>query len=209
MKRILPIILVLFLFFFFYYFYNITEKKENNLLFVGDSVLNNEFYSKIGNTCYVNSDYRSIDVLNILKYNEEIDCNGRVSLHRLLNNSNILTISIGYNDILANINDDTRLFYSELSDIIKNINNILDIISKYDFDIVLFLGFYKMNEKKSDYINYLNYNMRKILRKYNYEYVDLNSFINEYSGNESNKNTLSDTDYCKLNKILVEKYKKY
>ena len=202
MKKILAILLIPFLFFVCYLIYILTDKHSKSYLFMGDGLL--KYFSEMGNTCYVDDDYRINDLLSILKHND-INCN--ISLHLLLNRSNFLTISIGNNDIMSDLVDDKDIFYSELNEYLNKLRELLDIISNYDFNKVFFLGFYKFDNKNSDYVHYLNYNVRKIVNKYGYEFIDINTQISPFMIKNNGNYMLNDMGYFKLNKILVEKYK--
>ena len=58
---------------------------------------------------------------------------------------------------------------------------------------------------------YLNYKMKKITNKYNYEYLELNNILkNNPNLLEKNNNfELNDHGYNEISKIIVEKLKKY
>ncbi len=187
MKRILTILLILFLFLSSFLIYKKTEKKNNYLLFIGDRLIKDNFYYKAGNTCFVNEDYRVIDLINILKYNEELVCNGRkTSLHYLLNKADIVVISIGINDIYSNYYDDSKLFYYELSETINNINILLSYINKYDYKDVILLDYFNKFDNNEDFVLYLDYNIRKIISKYGFKYEKIDDFISNYSVKTNN-----------------------
>ena len=89
------IILILFLFLSCYLIYNLTEDKTVSYLALGESIAdnpyfqNNELINEYNNN-YINEDYRIIDLINIIKYNETTDKD--ISIHRLLKNSDILIL---------------------------------------------------------------------------------------------------------------------
>ena len=205
------IILILFLFLSCYLIYNVTEDKNLSYIVIGDRIADNP-YLKNYNNDYINENYRIIDLINILKYNQELEVKDkRISIHRLLKNSNILIISIGMNDIYYKLNYDTKNIYTYMNEMINNIEKLLSEIDRYNYEKVLFLGYYNITNENDDIFTYLNYKAKKIVDKYNYKYIDLNNILKnnpKYYQNNNNFN-LNTQGYNEINKIIVEKLKKY
>ena len=177
------IILVLFLFLSCYLIYNITEDKSISCLVIGDTIADNPYLKQNEiinkyNNYYINQDYRIIDLINTIKYNEEININNKnISIHRLLKNSDILIISIGMNDIYYKINDDTKNIYTYMNDMVNNMEILLEEINKYNYKQVIVLGYYNITNKHNDLFTYLNYKIKKIVEKYNYTYIETDKII--------------------------------
>ena len=209
------IILILFLFLSCYLIYNLTEDKGESYLVIGDLVADNPYLknnnSKYNNT-YINENYRIIDLLNIIEYNQEIKVNNKnISIHRLLKNNDILIISVGMNDIYYKLNSDIKNIYTYINDMINNMELLLSEIDKYNYQKVFVLGYYNITNKHTDIFTYLNYKMKKITDKYSYEYIELNNILgnNQNFYQKSNNFNLNDQGYSEINKIIVEKLKKY
>ena len=209
------IILILFLFLSCYLIYNLTEDKNLSYLVIGDTIADNPYIEntvKEYNNNYINEEYRIIDLINILKYNQEITINkNKVSIHRLLKNADILIISIGMNDIYYKLNSDTKNIYTYLNDMINNMKVLLSQIDKYNYEKVLVLGYYNNKNENNDIFTYLNYKMKAVIQDYNYEYIELNNNL-QNNPNFYQKNTnfyLNKEGYNEINKIIVEKLKKY
>ena len=209
------IILILFLFLSCYLIYNLTEDKQDSYLVIGDLVADNPYLknnnSKYNNT-YINENYRIIDLLNTIKYNQEIKVNDKsISIHRLLKNSDILIISIGMNDIYYKLNSDIKNIYTYINDMVNNMDLLLSEINSYNYQKVFVLGYYNITNKHNDIFTYLNYKMKKITNEYNYEYIELNNILgnNQNFYQKSNNFNLNDQGYNEINKIIVEKLKKY
>ena len=211
------IILILFLFLSCYLIYNLTEEKSLSCLVLGDTIADNiylkdnEIITSYNNN-YINKDYRIIDLINIIKYNEEIKVNNKnISIHRLMKNTDILILSIGMNDIYYKINNDTKNIYTYMNDMINNMEILLEEINKYSYKKVIILGYYNITNKHNDLFTYLNYKIKKITNKYNYEYLELNNIIKNNT-NLLEKNTnfeLNNQGYNEISKIIVEKLKNY
>jgi len=211
------IILILFLFLSCYLIYNLTEEKETSCLVIGDIIAdnmyikNNKLITEYNNN-YIDEDYRIVDLINIIKYNEEIKINNKtVSIHRLMKNADILIISIGMNDIYSKLNNDTKDIYSSINEIVNNMEILLDEINNYNYKKVFILGYYNISNKNNDLFTYLNYKIKKITHKYNYEYLELNNILknNPNYFKKSNNYYLNNQGYYEISKIIVENLKKY
>ena len=141
------VILILFLFLSCYLIYNLTEEKKLSCLVIGDKIADNKYLrdstiiTEYNNT-YINQDYRIIDLINIIKYNEEIEINNKnISIHRLLKNTDILIISIGMNDIYYKLNNDTINIYTHINNMVNNMETLLSEINKYNYIICIITFF--------------------------------------------------------------------
>ena len=209
------IILVLFLFLSCYIIYNKTEDKSLSCLVIGDKIADNPYIKQNEtinkyNNYYINQDYRIIDLINTIKYNEEITINNKnISIHRLLKNSDILIISIGMNDIYYKLNDDTKNIYTYMNDMVNNMEVLLDEINKYNYKQVLILEYYNITNKHNDLFTYLNYKIKRVVNKYNYTYIETDTIIkNNPDFLKNNQNYyLNHKGYNEFSKIIVEKIK--
>ena len=194
MKKMLFIIII-FVVTFYIYFLNINKKTYylslgdylsygiNNLKKVENSYSNNLFNlykSNLEN--YVNystiDDYRVMDLVNDINYNKNVNYkNKNYKLQNLLIKSNIITISIGMNDLIymrENID------YEYVDALLYDIENLLGIIRKYNKDKVYFLGFYNIINNEN-IIKYANKKLSSICEKNNIYFIDisnLNTYIN-------------------------------
>ena len=211
------IILILFLFLSCYFIYNLTEESSLSILALGDPISDNKYLKENNlvteyNNSYINKDYRIIDILNTIKYNEEIKVNDKtVSIHRLMKNTDILILSVGMNDIYYKLNNDTKDIYTYINDMVNNMEILLSEIDRYNYKKVFILGYYNITNKNNDLFTYLNYKMKRITKNYNYEYIDLNNILrnNPKFYQKSDNFTLNDAGYNEINKIIVEKLENY
>ena len=209
------IILVLFLFLSCYLIYNLTETKSTSCLVIGDSIADNPYIkdSKLiteYNNQFINKDYRINDLVNIIKYNEEIEEDDKtISIHRLLKNTDILILSIGMNDIYYKLEDDTKNIYTYINNMVNNMEIILKEINRYHYRQVIVLGYYNTSNKHNDLFTYLNYKMKRITNKYNYTYLELNNLLkNNPKYLQNNHNFfLNDQGYQEIIKIIVANLK--
>ena len=217
MKKIISILFLFLLCFACYYIYNKTEDNKLYITLIGDEIVINPYLkpnNKISNINkdFTNKNYHITDLLNILKYNQELEVNKKTeSIHQLLKKSDIIILSIGMNDIYYKLNDNTKEIYTYLNNIINNYELILDEISKYDYKEVYILNYYNINNKYNDIFTYINYKLEILTNKYNYTYLNLNNILNNkpnYYQNIDNF-TLNTAGYHQIYKLIVEKLKKY
>ena len=209
------IILVLFLFLSCYIIYNSTEKKEISCLVIGDLIADNKYIKNNSiiteyNNTYINENYRIKDIINIIKYNEELENNNKkISIHRLMKTTDILIISIGMNDIYSKLNDNTKNIYTYINNMVQDMELLFDKINKYNYKKVIVLGYYNINSNNNDIFTYLNYKMKKITNKYNYTYLELNNIVKNNSNylKKDNNFNLNDNGYKEISKIIVENLK--
>lgn len=211
MKKCLKILLILFLFLSCYFIYKFTDRKKINYLAIGNDSSFNEYVINSLNTniqyndLYTDNDYRIVDLVNIIKYNEEKD----VSIHYLLKKSDILTIFIGMNELYSNLNNDTKSIYNYLNDMVNDMNDLLMKISEYDYDNVYVLGYYCIDKNKNDIFTYINYKIKVLTHKYGYNYVDLNGVIDINDLIENNNYKLNEKGKDKISKIILAYLKNY
>ncbi len=209
------IILILFLFLlplFCYITYNLTENKKQYILAIGDETANIIELSGndqiIYNNDFINKEYRIKDVLDILKYNKEITKNNElISIHRLLKKANKVIVAIGMNDIYYKIDDNTKDIYTYINDMLEKYEEIMHEINKYDYQKVYVLGYYNISNNENDLFVYTNYKLKKIAKKYNYTYIELNNELNNNQKyyRKSNKFYLNKEGYSQIYKLIVEK----
>ena len=200
------IILALFLFFLClacYFIYKLTDKKELKITAIGDSTANVEGTNNI----FINKDYRLVDLINVIKYNEE---KNSISIHQILNNTDILIIAIGMNDIYYKIDTEPKEIYTYLNNFISRYDVLLKEINKYNYKKVYVLGYYNIYNYKNDIFTYVNYKLNRLANSYNYVYLDLNKILyNNPKYYENNgKYYLNNEGYRQILKLIVEKSKK-
>ena len=153
------IILVLIIFIACYFIYNLTIDKKVSYLTLGDilskgtneyGVSNNGYSNYIRdylkdkgmlkeyNNTFTSNDYRILDIIRILSYNEKKD---NYSLNRLIKESDIITVSLGmseiYNKILT-IDDLVMFFFDKAPQMLfKLVMLFNDNISFFDDSVFI------------------------------------------------------------------------
>lgn len=216
MKKIIYLLFLFLFIFMCYLIYELTDNDNLTCLVIGDSIADNIYLrenKKINNynNQFINKDHRMIDLLHIIKYNEEINYqNNTISIHQLLKQSDIVIISIGMNDIYAKLEDDPKNMYTYLNEMVNNMELILDEISRYKNAKIIVLGYYNIFDKKNDLFIYINYKIKRITEKHDYIYIDTNKNLNNNQKYllKNNQFYLNDHGYQKINELIVEKLEK-
>lgn len=150
-----------------------------------------EFYTK--NFSYEN--YRSIDLLNDLNINKKIIIdNKQISIKNALIKADIVTLSIGMNDLFYKLNvmNDLKLnnqssIYNYVDESLGDINKLLFELRKACKEQIIVIGFYNpfinynnnMAQDADPIIKYANNKLENIVLKYNMTYINTyNIFIN-------------------------------
>lgn len=194
MKKIIFTVLVV-LVTFLIYFFNRSEKTY--YLSLGDYLsyginnfnnVNNSYSNKIKEyykenlSNYVNysyyDDYRVMDLINDINYNESIVYkNKEYKLQNLLIKANLITLSIGMNDLIYKSKVETDL-YEYTDELLSDIDNLFILIRKYNKDEIYFLSFYN-SINNQEVIEYANKKLKSICNKNKINYVDI-SLLNNY-----------------------------
>ena len=194
MKKIIFTVLVV-LITFLIYFFNRSEKIYylslgdylsygiNNFNNVNNSYSNNikEHYKE--NLCnYVNystfEDYRVMDLMNDINYNKTVIYKEKeYKIQNLLIKANLITLSIGMNDLIYKSKVDADL-YGYTDQLLSDIENLFMLIRKYNKDEIYFLSFYN-NINNEELIEYANKRLKQICIKNKIKFVDI-SLLNNY-----------------------------
>ena len=221
MKKVL---FILILFFSCYLIYNKTIDNKKHFLTIGDSLskgineygvisygynnyikdylLSNNKLREYNNT-FTSSDYRIKDIIEILKYNE---IKNNYSLIRLIKQADIITISLGMNEIYSKLEKDNSNIYTYIDNMINDYDKILSKVSSFHHDKVYILGYYNITGKNEDIFNYANYKIKELCNKYHYTYVDLSNILDNNPKYIVNKNSFipNREGYQKISQIIVE-----
>ena len=176
MKKIISTILVVIILFLIYSLSlgDYLSYGINNLELVDNNYSDNiKTYYKNNLDNYVNyssfDDYRVMDFMNDINYNKVVKYNNKdYKLQNLLIKANLMTISIGMNDLIYKKNID----YNYIDTLLNDINKLLILIRKYNKDKIYFLSFYNVINNE-EIIEYANLKLNKICNENNINYVDI------------------------------------
>ncbi len=221
------VILILILFFSCYFIYNKTINEKLYYLTIGDSLSkginekkgitygyndyvksyleSNKLLREYNNT-FVDSNYRIIDIVRILEYNEKKD---NLSLNYLIKKSDIITLSLGMNELYYKLDKNTQNIYTYIDDMINNYDKILSYINTFHHKKVFILGYYSALSGNNDIFEYANYKLKILCDKYNYIYIDLFNIFNNNPKYFNKKSSFipNKEGYEKISQIIIEKIK--
>lgn len=231
MKKIISILI---LFLSCYFIYNLTIDNELYYLSIGDGIakgitnegnvsvynyadnIKNYLTSKNKlkgfNNSFVDKDYRITDLLRIIKYKEEIVVNNdHISINELLKKADIVTISLGMNELYYKILVDNNNIYSYIDGMLNDMKLLLKEVDRYNHKKVIVLGYYNTTNNNKDIFNYVNYKLKNIVNKRGFEFIDLDKIINNNANYFTNNTNfyLNNGGYQKISQIIVEKINKY
>lgn len=191
MKKIIFTVIIFLVTFLIYYF-NIN--KEIYYVSLGDflsyginnkDIVDNSYsdsimkHNKNNLNNYVNyssfDDYRVMDLINDINYNKTITySNKEYKIQNLLIKANLITLSIGMNDLIYKKNLD----YDYVDNLLNDIDVLLELIRKYNKDEIYFLSFYNIIGDE-ELIKYSNKKLLNICEKNKIKFVDI-SQLNKY-----------------------------
>lgn len=145
-----------------------------------------EFYTKH----YAVSGYRTTDLIRDINDNKEVLINNKViTLKNALTNADLITLSIGANDLfyklnLTNINtifEDEIKLMGYVNGVINDIEKVIILLKKYCKEDIILIGYYnplwQINKdyatKAEPYLLEANQQMKSLAKKYNLFYVDI------------------------------------
>ena len=231
MKKIISILIF---FLSCYFIYNLTIDNELFYLSIGDGIakgitdegnvseynytdsikyyLTSKNKLKGFNNSFVNKDYRITDLLRIIKYKEEIVVdNDHISINELLKKADIVTISLGMNELYYKILVDNNNIYSYIDGMLSDMKLLLKEVDRYNHKKVIVLGYYNTKDNNKDIFNYVNYKLKNIVNKRGFEFIDIDKIINNNTNYFTNNTNfyLNNEGYQKISQIIVEKINKY
>lgn len=221
------VFIILALFLSCYFIYNHTVDKKVYYLTIGDSLSKGtneygvvsygyndyvkEYLSQNKllegyNKTYTSDDYRVIDIIKALEYNERKD---NYSLNRLIKRADIITISLGMNEIYYKLEKNNQNIYTSIDNMLANYSKVLAYISKFHHDKVFVLGYYNVYEANNDIFSYANYKLKEICSENKFIYVDLSSPLSNNPKYFPNRESFipNNEGYQKISQIIVENLK--
>ena len=217
------IILILILFLSTWFIYNNTIDEKVNYLVLGNDLSigdnNYSLYVKdyldskniLGNynTSFVDLDLRITDLINKIKYNESVKINNKtVGINMLLKNADVITISIGMNELYYKLSINNENVYTYIKDMINDLDILFNLINRYNHKRVFVINYYNINNYNKDIFNYLNYYLETLCKKKNFEYVDVSEFLDNNIINYENSSNFYLNKYGnkKISQFIIEKF---
>lgn len=220
MKKLL---LILILFLSVYVIYNESIDNSINYLVLGNdlSLIENNYSGYVKkylsskykinnyNTSFVDKDIRISDMINWIKHNNFVYIDGKnVSINQLLKNADVITISIGMNELYYKLSINNENIYSYLNDMVSELEELFSLINRYNHKKVFVMNYYNITNYNKDIFSYLNYYLKNICDKENFIYVEIDKILNNniIFYEKSSNFYLNRLGNKKISQIIVENF---
>lgn len=131
---------------------------------------------------------RSIDLIKDIEENVKITVgNKEKTIQNALIKADIITISIGINDLFSNItfNNDfsTNDLYNKLDEVAIDLEKLFKLLRDYSKEEIIFVGFYNClkDEELEEFFYYANDRISKLANSYNIDYLNIYEEFNNSS----------------------------
>jgi len=218
------VFLILILFISCYFIYNKTINEKLYYLTIGDALsmgINEYGVVSYGYNNYVKDylisknkleeynkqftdrDYWIRDIVKAISYNEKKENN---SLNRLIKKADIITISLGMNELYYKLEKSNENIYTYIDSMINDYSKILNYINKFHHNKVYILGYYNVTGKNNDIFNYANYKLKELTNNYSFTYINLSNIFNNNPNYFIKKDNFIPNikGYEKISQIIVE-----
>jgi len=136
---------------------------------------------------YITQGYRITDLINDINNNKETRINQKtVTIKNSLIKADLITLSIGTNDIMSKIDNVNKLtkidynnLYKNIDEILKDLDILLKQIREYCKEDIILVGIYvnAKNEKLKEILKYANEKFKEKSENYNIKYINLYEII--------------------------------
>ena len=142
---------------------------------------------------FSNENNRITDLIDDINNNISIDINNKkIYIQNAIKNTEILTISIGMNEILYKYSNHVNngYMYSYIDECINDLNKLFKIIKKLNNKNIIFIGYYNpTDDNELDvFIKYTNKKVIELCNEYKINYIDTYSIFNNNKHLIYNKN---------------------
>lgn len=131
-------------------------------------------------TGFVNNDYRTTDLIRDIVDNKKIK---KQTIKNALIKADLLTLSIGFNDINYKISSINKIdLYKYGDEVIKDIEKLLKLSREYCKEDIIFIGIPNLYGMEYDeFLIYINNKIQKICEEYNINFINPLTLQNQYN----------------------------
>jgi len=137
---------------------------------------------------YSGKNTRTIDLIKDIEDNVKIDVMGKSkTIQNTLIKADLLTISIGMNDLLDNVkfNNDFSVndLYNKFEEVIVDYEKLFEILRTYCKEEIILIGLYNSlgNDSLNEFFDYANKKLSSLAGSYNINYINI---YDEFNDNE-------------------------
>ena len=190
--------------------------NENNYESKGYSDYVKEYLEKINKLKgytkeFSNENNRITDLTNNI-LNNVVDSEN-ISIQNIISKADLITISIGFNELLYKDIDKTNnsYMYDYIDSYIEDINKLLELIRKYNNKKIYILGYYnpKYDKLLDKYVVYANNKLMNVCSKNKVEYIDTYNIFKDNKHLIYNINNLypNEDGYKLIANKIINKFK--
>ena len=228
MKKVIPIVITVLVVFLTFLIYKGFDDKKIYYLALGDSLAAGRVsYGNYGAgySDYINeylevndkldkfvkdfavSGYKVDDLINDINNNKEITLNNKkIYLKNALVKANLITLSIGSNDVIRAFKSNSDLDEA-ITNTLGKVNELLEILRVYNKDTIVVTSYYNpyyFNIKWNSKIANANTKLKQLCKKYDIIYVDIYSLFqnSEYLPNALDPHP-SSLGYKKISDLII------
>lgn len=146
--------------------------------YVKDYLDNNDLLNNYASLTSNNK--RSIDLIKEIEENVKITVDGKEkTIQNALIKADIITISIGMNDLFSNItfNNDFSVndLYNKLDEVALDLDKLFKLLRDYSKEEIIFIGFYNClkEDELVEFFKYANDKISKLASSYDIDYLDI------------------------------------
>ena len=176
---------------------------------------------------YAKDNYYIKDVISDIKENKKVNHeNKNISIKNALIKSDLLTISIGMNDITSKINikninlsSNYSFLYNDIDKIVVDLDEMLKLVRSYCKEDIILLGlYYPFNIQNQELVNiflYGNNKFKEVTDKYNVRYIDIynifledDKYLSKNNGlypSQTGFNTIAEQIVVTINNTVLKK----
>ncbi len=151
---------------------------------------------------------RITDIINDINNNKEIEETNKTIKNSLIK-SDLITISVGTNDIIAKINNinkneiNYKILNENINSIIEDLDKLLKLIREYCKEDIIMIGIHIItdDEKIQELINYANEKFKETSEKYNITYINMYEILNL---EEEYKIYPTKQEYEKIGNVIID-----
>ncbi|MBQ9181591.1 MAG: SGNH/GDSL hydrolase family protein [Bacilli bacterium] len=158
------------------YYVSINDYKKDSLKKYDEFLLKSINNLEIFINEFSNENLRLTDVINNIEKNVEIKKgNKKISIKHALIKADILTLSLGNNELLYKIKTQSNNLYDTIDQIIDDYDNLLNVIRTYCKEKIFVIGInYKTEDEKIiNVIKYYNKKLKDLSKSYNINFIDI------------------------------------
>lgn len=169
--------------------------------------------------CFINEfsseNFRTTDLISLITENVETEIDGKKkTIQNALIKADLISISIGNNELLSNLKLNTDLGLSDISSrfdkYIVDLDALFDLIRMYSKETIVFTGFYDPtnNSNLKTVFNNLNNRIKELCNQYDIIFIDTYKIFAE-EDYITNKNSIYPTKdgYKAISNLIIDNIK--